>query len=134
MSQTLKIFSKLYNLLFTTNIDILRLILAVSNIFIGYWFLIGINTSLPYFESLFLVFSQNVFGFFLLLHGIVSIYYILTNKDHFLVLIIGRIFCSSFWSTFTFLIITNYSFHPGVIPNIMLSIISWLILVRTEHA
>lgn len=134
MTHTLKIFSKLYTLLFLTNLDILRLILAVSNIFIGFWFLLGINTNLPYFESLFLVFSQEMVGFFLLLHGIVSIFYLITNKDHFLILIIGRIFCSSFWSTFTFLIITNYSFHPGVIPNIMLSIISWLILARTEHA
>lgn len=129
-----QIFEKIKYLGLYAELDLIRFNLAIANLIMGVWFFHGFNQStLPQFGLLFSIFPQEIFGFFLILHGVVSIGFLLTNVTHFFILLIGRIFCSSFWSTMTVIMIDIHTVQPNIVPVIIVSMMSWWVLVRTTH-
>lgn len=129
-----QIFEKIKYLVLYAELDLTRLTLAMANLFIGVWFLYGFDYSnLPQFGLLFSIFPQELFGFFLMLHGIISFGFLLTNFSHFLILLLGRIFCSSFWTTMTVIIVDIHKLRPDIVPIIIISMMSWWVLVRTTR-
>ena len=129
-----QIFEKIKYLGLYAELDLIRFNLAIANLMMGAWFFHGFDQStLPQFRLLFSIFPQEMFGFFLMLHGVISIVFLLTNFTHFLILLIGRIFCSSFWTTMAVIIVDIHQMRPDIVPIFIVSMMSWWVLVRTSY-
>lgn len=129
-----KILEKIKYLGLYSELDLLRFNLAIANLIMGIWFVHGFEYSnIPQFNLLFSIFPQEMFGGFLILHSIVSIIFLITTLSHFFILLIGRIFCFSFWTTMTVIMIDIHQLRPDTVPIIMISMMSWWVLVRTTH-